>query len=451
MEKTEKLYKEWQSLQPLKPEDKKRLDDKFMLEFNYNSNHIEGNTLTYGQTKLLFMFGETVGSASLRDYEEMKAHNVGLELMKREAADKERPLTENFIRELNKTILVENYWKIEKDGTRSGIKVGVYKTRPNSVITVTGEPFEYALPQETPALMTDLVAWYNEEETKGILSPIQLAALLHYRYIRIHPFEDGNGRIARLLVNYVLARHNYPMIIVRSDDKENYLQVLHQCDIVVGERPSDGTHATIEQVQPFVEYLTKQLERALEISIKAAKGERIEESDDFAKRINILAKRAKQKVETKESQTTSKAKQIRSIIDLFYIPFTDKLVEALKPATTFFERIRPYNCISTKSDNSFEIPHLNRDTIISRDVISQAKILCFGYLLDAAKKEYGLKELFITIQFTIRFEDSYYRIKYLDKDISYGSYPSEEDENTIISKFKTEALQQIEAAMNTKL
>ena len=72
------LYSKWKSLQPLKPEDLKRWNDKFKLEFNYNSNHLEGNTLTYGQTKLLLMFGETSGNASLKDYEEMKAHNVGL-------------------------------------------------------------------------------------------------------------------------------------------------------------------------------------------------------------------------------------------------------------------------------------------------------------------------------------------------------------------------------------
>ena len=167
MNTIQQLYNEWQSLQPLKPEDQKRLNQKFMLEFNYNSNHIEGNTLTYGQTKLLFMFGETTGNASLRDYEEMKAHNVGLEMMKREATDKERPLSEMFIRELNRTILVENFWKNAKtptgETTRMEVQVGVYKTRQNSVITATGEIFEYASPQETPAFMTDLVSWYNED------------------------------------------------------------------------------------------------------------------------------------------------------------------------------------------------------------------------------------------------------------------------------------------------
>jgi Fic family protein len=259
-ENIEQLYKKWLSLQPLKPEDKKRLDKKFMLEFNYNSNHLEGNTLTYGQTKLLFLFGETAGNAKIRDYEEMKAHNVGLEMMKIEASDKERPLTENFIRELNKTILVEDFWKSTKSPDETPfhykINIGTYKTRPNSVITASGDLFDYASPEETPAMMTDLVRWYNAESLKGMLTPIELAALLHYRYIRIHPFEDGNGRIARLLVNYVLLRNDYPMIVIKTDDKTNYLNILHICDIETGALPSEGAYANIKQINPFVEYLS---------------------------------------------------------------------------------------------------------------------------------------------------------------------------------------------------
>ena len=72
-----------------------------MLDFNFNSTHIEGNTYIRTKTKLLLFFGKTTSSANLRDYEEMKAHNVGLEIVKREALDKERPLSGAFIRELN--------------------------------------------------------------------------------------------------------------------------------------------------------------------------------------------------------------------------------------------------------------------------------------------------------------------------------------------------------------
>ncbi len=81
MNRVNELYSEWQALQPLKPEDKNRLDRKFMLEFNYNSNHIEGNTLTYGQTEILLLFGKVVDEANMKDLEEMKAHNVCLKMI----------------------------------------------------------------------------------------------------------------------------------------------------------------------------------------------------------------------------------------------------------------------------------------------------------------------------------------------------------------------------------
>ena len=136
------------------------------------------------------------------------------------------------------------------------IHAGIYKTRPNSVITRYGDRFEYASPEETPALMTDLIDWYNEAEQSGKFSPIELAAIFHYRYIRIHPFEDGNGRIARLMVNYILSRHGYPMIVVRSRKKNEYLEALHKTDLTVGPTPSHGAHASKREIQQFLTYFT---------------------------------------------------------------------------------------------------------------------------------------------------------------------------------------------------
>ena len=138
MKELESLHKELMQLLPMKPEFQKMLDDKFMLDFNYNSNHIEGNTLTYGQTKLLLLFGKTTGDASLRDYQEMKAHNAGLKMVIWEARDKDRILTERFIRDLNRIILVENFEKPSEDGK----------------------------------MMKDLVEWYNKAEKSHELHPI---------------------------------------------------------------------------------------------------------------------------------------------------------------------------------------------------------------------------------------------------------------------------------------
>jgi Fic family protein len=250
----------WQQLQPLSEKDKERLSRRFTVDFNYNSNHIEGNTLTYGQTEILLLFGKVIGEADVRDVQEMTASNVGLRMMTEEAALKNVPLTQNFIRALHKTLLREDYtmYRNLPGGVQTSyiIHAGQYKTRPNSVITRYGDRFEYASPEETPSLMADLVDRYNKAEQEGKLSPVELAALFHYRYIRIHPFEDGNGRIARLMVNYILSRHGYPMIVVRSRLKQDYLEALHRADLIVGSAPADGAHASLKAIRPFHKYMT---------------------------------------------------------------------------------------------------------------------------------------------------------------------------------------------------
>ena len=253
-----KALSAWRDIQPLSEKDRERLSRRFTVDFNYNSNHIEGNTLTYGQTEILLLFGKVIGEADIHDVQEMTASNVGLRMMTEEANLKETPLTQNFIRTLHKTLLREDYMVYSNlpTGVQTSyvIHAGQYKTRPNSVITRYGERFEYASPEETPGLMSDLVDWYNKAEQEGKLSPVELAALFHYRYIRIHPFEDGNGRIARLMMNYILTRHDYPMVVVRSRKKSEYIEALHQADIDVGPILSDGAHAEIKDIRPFVKY-----------------------------------------------------------------------------------------------------------------------------------------------------------------------------------------------------
>jgi len=274
MTKLDKAYAQWMALQPLDEQTKYRMSQRFTIDFNYNSNHIEGNTLTYGQTELLLLFGKVMGEAEMKDFEEMKASNVGLKMMEVEALTQDKPLTQNFIRQLHKTLLREDYTVYRKlpDGNYTSyvIHAGQYKTRPNSVITRTGERFEYASPEEIPALMTDLVDWYNDAERKGDMSPVELAALFHYRYIRIHPFEDGNGRIARLIVNYILSRHNYPMVVVRSRNKKAYLDALSAADKVVGTTPSKGAHATLREIRHFLDYFTRLVTNEITTDIQFA-------------------------------------------------------------------------------------------------------------------------------------------------------------------------------------
>lgn len=264
------IYNKWKTLLPLTEKKQARLARRFTVEYNFNSNHMEGNTLTYGQTELLLLFGKVSGEAEMKEFEEMKASNVGLKMMT-EVAKEKLPLTETFIRQLHHTLLREDYtvYTSLPGGMQSSyvVHAGSYKTRPNSVITRYGDRFEYASPEETPALMNDLVNWYNEAEKSSKYTPIELAALFHYRYIRIHPFEDGNGRIARLMVNYILSRHGWPMIVVRNKDKQAYIEALHQSDVVVGPVPSDGAHATLREIRHFMTYFNKLVKTEISANI----------------------------------------------------------------------------------------------------------------------------------------------------------------------------------------
>ena len=303
----EKLYKEWRSVQPVEENLKRRMDQQFMFDFNYNSNHIEGNTLTYGQTKMLLLFGEVTGSGSMQDFEEMKAHNLGFQQMKIETLDKNRALSESFIRELNRTILVRDYYKLSQDRSyRYKIHVGTYKTRPNSVITPTGEVFDYASPEETPSMMADLVRWYNEEEQKGKYSVAELAAIFHYRYIRIHPFEDGNGRIARLVMNYIFLRHGYPMIVVRTEDRKNYLKALQQCDLLCGKETYNGANATLEETKPLVDYIESIVEAKLSEVLQLVNGD-ISESNEN----NVVEK----STDNQRKSTTKKENTVENVVE----------------------------------------------------------------------------------------------------------------------------------------
>lgn len=271
METATVLYNKWKALQPIDERKQLLLSQRFTIDYNYNSNHIEGNTLTYGQTELLLLFGKVSGEGNLKDFVDMKASQVGLRMMSEEAVMSKAPLTQDFIRMLHQTILREDYtvYRTLPGGVQTSyvIHAGRYKTRPNSVITRYGDRFEYASPEETPALMTDLVDWYNKAEAEGELSPVELAAIFHYRYIRIHPFEDGNGRIARLMVNYILARHGWPMIVVRSRDKSDYIEALHQSDVEVGPTPSAGAHASLMSIRHFYKFFSKLIATEIKYNI----------------------------------------------------------------------------------------------------------------------------------------------------------------------------------------
>ena len=262
LDRAANLKTELDSLRPLDAEAEGRIMQKFRLDWNFHSNNIEGNSLTYGETKALILFGITAQGKPLRDHFEITGHNEAinwvLDLVKGET-----DLSEKFIRELHTLVLKESGWKeaMTPDGemTRRRIEVGRYKTQPNHVITVTGETFYFASPEETSAKMQELVEWFRAEKERGELDPIVLAAFFHYKFIRIHPFDDGNGRVARILMNFILMQHGFPPVIIRTEDRAEYYRVLRLADA--------------DQLQPFVDYIAANLVDSLRLMIAAARNE----------------------------------------------------------------------------------------------------------------------------------------------------------------------------------
>jgi len=267
------------SLSPMDPENEQRLWQKFRLEWNYHSNHIEGNTLTYGETELFFLHDKIQAGHTHREYVEMKAHDATIEHV-RELAREERPIGEADIRDLNKIALKEPFWKeaetAEGKPSRKQVIPGEYKTTPNNVRTATGETFFFAKPEETPAKMQALEDWVRRELERGVLHPVEIATRCHHDFVLIHPFDDGNGRVARLLVNYILLRNGYPPVIVRSEKKAGYLAGLQEADV--------------GNLIPPTEHLAAELRWSLETAIKAAKGESIEELSDAEKEIALFVR-----------------------------------------------------------------------------------------------------------------------------------------------------------------
>lgn len=324
LEKVDMLAEELKSLLPMKPEYQQRLDKKIRLEFNFNSNHIEGNTLTYGETELLLMFDKTTGNHEFREYEEMKAHDVAFEMIKGWANDTERPLNEADLKNLHKVLLVRPFWKeaITQDGqpTRRLIEVGNYKKFANSVRLQNGTIFHYASPEETPIKMGELMDWYREED--GKIHPVTLAAMLHYKFVCIHPFDDGNGRISRLLMNYVLLKNNLPPVIIKSADKRNYLFALNQADT--------GNY------EAFILYIAEQLNWSLELAIKAAKGEALEEQGDLDKKIALLERELQQVEAEKEKRTQLNVLFFRMIRNTWVNDLIKQSIPVIQKFNKFF-------------------------------------------------------------------------------------------------------------------
>jgi Fic family protein len=192
------------AMRPLTAGEVERLRDEFMIEFTYNSNAIEGNTLTLKETAMA-LEGMTIDKKPLKDHLEAVGHRDAF-LYVQDIAKKDMPLSESVIKNIHSLVLMN----------RPEDK-GVYRRIPVRIMGAFTEPVQ---PYLIEPKMTELLATDNER--KGVLHDIERVARFHLEFEGIHPFIDGNGRTGRLLMNLELIKCGYPPINVKFADRKRY-------------------------------------------------------------------------------------------------------------------------------------------------------------------------------------------------------------------------------------
>lgn len=199
--------------------------------WTHNSTALEGNTLTLGDTHFVLEEGLTISGKPIKDHQEVLGHASAIELLYRSLSDK---ITIERCFALHKAVQTEVIFDIDKPN-------GAWKVRPNGTYTVdlNDRPvyLEYALPQYVPALMDEVLTAINSIKTGEITlqTAHEYYAKFHAAIAHIHPFWDGNGRIARLLANVPLLKSGFPPIVIPKEKRREYIQLLAAYQISVGQ------------------------------------------------------------------------------------------------------------------------------------------------------------------------------------------------------------------------
>ena len=209
-EKKQKL----DALRPLPSAAVQNIRQSLTLEWTYNSNSIEGNTLTLQETKMVIEDGMTIKGKSLREHFEAVNHQDAIEFVE-QLATVQQPLSAQDILGLHGLVLQ----KIEKEFA------GRYR---NAGVRISGANFVPPNALKVDALMDALIQWANDPDNP--LDIIVKAAIFHHRFVWIHPFFDGNGRTVRLVFNLLLMRAGFPPAIILKNDRKKYYDALNKAN-----------------------------------------------------------------------------------------------------------------------------------------------------------------------------------------------------------------------------
>lgn len=180
-----------------------KLTEYLDIEWTYNSNAIEGNTMTRQETMLILKEGLTISGKSMREHLEVTNHKNAIDYLG-ELLIKIEPITQEDVKRIHFFIL-------------EGIN-NKYAGRIRDVeVYISGSTYKPPLPGELPSLMLEFSRWLVEKQENRDLHPVRVAAQAHFKLVDIHPFVDGNGRCARLLMNFILMKYGYPIAIFECE------------------------------------------------------------------------------------------------------------------------------------------------------------------------------------------------------------------------------------------
>lgn len=207
------------------------IQEKLRIEWTYDSNALEGSTLTKGETYFFLREGLTVEGKPFKDFLDARNHAEAIDYLYQIIKD-ERPITSGLMKEFNKLLLSgmahteaidEKGNKVQKPATP-----GAYKRLPNHVLQADGAIHRYTEPVHVPAEMEELFKWI--QDALADKHPVVTSAIAHYNLVRIHPFDDGNGRGARILMNLILIKKHYAPAIIKIEQRRAYLESLALAD-----------------------------------------------------------------------------------------------------------------------------------------------------------------------------------------------------------------------------
>lgn len=217
LKKIDYLKDKLSKMRPLSEEQVKGLKTRYDIELTYNSNAIEGSTLTFAETKIILLDGITIGGKSTREHLEVINHKEAIDYIEDIARKETKEITRSEVLGIHSLIL-------------RGIDTpNAGKFRSVNVYVMQSEDKKHIFPDPliVPELMEDFFKWLKEVDS---LHPVLAAAEAHYRLVSIHPFSDGNGRTARLLMNLILIQHGYTPAIIKMADRVKYIDVIEKIE-----------------------------------------------------------------------------------------------------------------------------------------------------------------------------------------------------------------------------